>query len=152
VSVGNVDQNGVIAVLQHPDEANILERSEEGFVSLKADKGATAAQALARPPLPWINMTTWDDDPIPEQDWTVLNRFPRKQSALLSGEGAAGKSTLVLHLCAAHSVARDWLGVMPEPGPAIFIDAEDDQNVMHRRLAALTKYYGVSVRDMIEGG
>ena len=29
---------------------------------------------------------------------------------------------------------RDWLGTMPEPGPSLFIDAEDDEGVIHRRL------------------
>ena len=61
----------------------------------------------APPPLPWISIEDWDQIPVPEQDWIVRNRFPRKQCALFSGEGAAGKSTLQLQLCAAHSLARD---------------------------------------------
>jgi hypothetical protein len=103
-------------------------------------------------PSPWINMATWDTDPIPEQDWTVLNRFPRRQAVLFSGEGATGKSTVQLQHCAAHSLARDWLGTMPEPGPSIFIDAEDDEAVLHRRLAAIVRHYGVTFKELIEGG
>jgi RecA-family ATPase len=106
----------------------------------------------APPPLPWISIEDWDQIPVPEQDWIVRNRFPRRQCALFSGEGAAGKSTLQLQLCAAHSLARDWLGSMPEPGPSFFIDAEDDANVMHRRLAAVIKHYGVKFKDLIAGG
>jgi RecA-family ATPase len=41
---------------------------------------------------------------------------------------------------------------MPEPGPSFFIDAEDDANVMHRRLAAVIKHYGVKFKDLIAGG
>src|SRR5262249_52872008 len=104
------------------------------------------------PPLPFISMATWDTDPIPEQDWAVLNRIPRRQCVLFSGEGAAGKSTLQQQLSAATVLARDWLGTMPEPGPALFIDAEDDKDVMHRRLAAITKHYGVTFADLIKGG
>ena len=40
---------------------------------------------------------------------------PLRQAALLSGEGAAGKSIVLLHLCAAHALARDWLRTLPEP-------------------------------------
>ena len=66
-----------------------------------------------------------------------LTALPRRQCVLFSGEGAAGKSTVLLHLSAAHVLGRDWLGTMPAQGPAIFVDAEDDKDVMHRRLAAI---------------
>jgi RecA-family ATPase len=104
------------------------------------------------PPLPYVNMARWDSEPVPEQQWTVLNRIPRRQVALFSGEGAAGKSTIELHRSAAHALGRDWLGTMPEQGSTLFIDAEDDVGVMHRRLAAITKYYGVTFANLIAGG
>jgi RecA-family ATPase len=106
----------------------------------------------ASEPLPFIDMSRWDIEKVPEQDWTVLNRFPRRQTVLFSGEGSTGKSTIELQLCAAHALARDWLGTMPEPGPSIFIDAEDDEAVMHRRLAAIAKHYGATFADLISGG
>jgi AAA domain len=74
-------------------------------------------------PLPYINMSKWDDEPVPEQEWGVPNRFPLYQAAVLSGEGAGGKSTLALQLGVAHVLGRDWLGSLPEQGPAIVIDA-----------------------------
>jgi RecA-family ATPase len=103
-------------------------------------------------PLPWIDMSTWDDEPVPESEWAVLERIPLRQVTLFSGEGAAGKSTEQLHLSAAHVLARDWLGTTPEPGPAVFIDAEDDRKVLHRRLAAIVKHYGVTFKDLVDGG
>jgi RecA-family ATPase len=104
------------------------------------------------PPLSWISTATWDTIAVPEQDWIVRERFPRRQTALFSGEGSAGKSTLLLQLCAACAVARDWLGTVPEPGPTMFIDAEDDVDVIHRRLAAVVKHYGVSFKALDDGG
>ena len=104
------------------------------------------------PPLPYIDMSTWDTDPVPEQEWTVHNRIPRRHVTLFSGEGSAGKSTIDLHASAAHVLGRDWLGTMPEQGPAIFIDAEDDEGVMHRRLAAIAKHYGVTFSELIKSG
>jgi RecA-family ATPase len=113
-------------------------------------------RALATPPsrapLQWLDMSNWDNEPVPEQEWAVLNRIPLRQTALFSGEGAAGKSTIALQLCAAHALGRDWLGTMPEPGPAIFIDAEDDESVIHRRLAVIASHYQATFHDLIDGG
>jgi RecA-family ATPase len=92
-------------------------------------------------PLPYVNMSNWDNEPVPDQEWGVLNRFPLNQTAVFSGEGAGGKSTLALQLGVAHVLGRDWLGSMPELGPAIVIDAEDDTNVIHRRLAIIRDHY-----------
>jgi hypothetical protein len=90
-----------------------------------------------------IDIGEWDEQPLPEQEWAVDDRYPLRQTGLFSGEGGEGKSSVVLHLCAAHALGRDWLGVTPRPGPAIFIDAEDDALVLHRRCGALVQHYGV---------
>jgi RecA-family ATPase len=89
---------------------------------------------------------------VPQQEWTILNRIPRRQTALFSGQGAAGKSTIALHAAAAHVLGRDWLGSLPVIGPALFIDAEDDETVLHRRLASIIEYYGIKFADLISGG
>jgi RecA-family ATPase len=103
-------------------------------------------------PLAFVDMSNWDHEPVPTQDWAVLNRIPLRQCVLFSGEGAAGKSTVQLHLCSAHVLARDWLGTMPQPGPALYFDAEDDEPVIHRRLAAVCEHYKIKFADLIEGG
>jgi hypothetical protein len=103
-------------------------------------------------PLPFSNMSTWDNEPPPDQEWGVFNRFPMCETGLLSGEGAAGKSTVLLHLAVAHVLGRDWLGALPEKGPAIFLDCEDTENVIRRRLAAICNHYGVTFADLINGG
>src|SRR5262245_48128228 len=51
-----------------------------------------------QPPLPFIDMSNWDSEDVPQQQWTVFNRIPRRQVTLFSGEGAAGKSTIQLQL------------------------------------------------------
>jgi RecA-family ATPase len=116
------------------------------FATPTQDEGQTST------PLPYINMSNWDNEPVPDQDWTVANRIPRRQVALFTGEGAAGKSTVELHRSAAHVLGREWLGTLPEQGPALFIDVEDDKKVIHRRLAAITKHFGVTFADLIKGG
>jgi len=104
------------------------------------------------PQLPFIDMRAWDDCAVPEQDWVVRDRLPRRQTTLFSGEGAIGKSTTMLYLSAACALGRDWLGTCPVMGPALFIDAEDEEAVVHRRLASVVKHYDVRYADLIKGG
>ncbi len=111
---------------------------------------ATAGRKAAS--LPFINMSNWDNEAPPAREWAVPGRIPLRQTSLFSGEGAIGKSTVQLHECAAHALAREWLGVIPMPGPAIFLDAEDDPEEIWRRLAAIVRHYGVSFKDLINGG
>jgi len=100
------------------------------------------------PPLSFINFRDWDSESVPEQDWVVRDRLPRRQTALFSGEGAIGKSMTLLYLCSACALGRDWLGTVPEMGPALFIDAEDEEQVIHRRLAAIATHYQVRFKDL----
>jgi RecA-family ATPase len=111
-----------------------------------------AAAESATPPFPFINMSNWDHEPVPEQQWIVFGRIPRRQSVIFSGEGGVGKSIIQLHLSAATVLGRDWLGGTPEQGPALFIDCEDDQDVMHYRLAAIARHYDTCFTHLINGG
>jgi hypothetical protein len=120
----------------------------------REETGQERAPGEEPPPrrLTIINMSNWDSEPVPGQEWAVLDRFPLRQCALFTGEGSVGKSSTQLHLSAAHSLARDWLGTLPEPGPSIFVDAEDEDKVMHRRLKAIADHYNVTFKDLVEGG
>ena len=75
-------------------------------------------------------------DPIPPRDWAVRDRIPARNVSLLSGEGAIGKSILLLQLAASTVLARDWIG-MPEPGPVMYLSCEDDEAEVRRRLEAI---------------
>lgn len=76
-------------------------------------KGEQKDESEQPPPLPFIDMSKWDNETVPQQQWAVLNRIPLRQCVLFSGEGAAGKSTVELHRSAAHVLGRDWLGTLP---------------------------------------
>jgi RecA-family ATPase len=105
-----------------------------------------------QPPLPFIDMSRWDSEPVPDQEWTVPYKIPIQECAIFSGEGGAGKSMEGLHLCAAHTIGGSCWHSMPKQGPAIFIDAEDTEAVIHRRLAAVREHYRVTFADLIKGG
>lgn len=86
---------------------------------------------------------------VPPRRWLVPDRVPMAAHTLLSGDGAAGKTTILLQLC--HAVVRDtdWLGsIINEPGPVIFLTAEEDRDEIHRRLAAINAHTGSSFADL----
>jgi RecA-family ATPase len=78
----------------------------------------------------------------------VADRFPLRNVALFSGEGAVGKSILLMQLGAAHALARDWLQTLPEPGPFLYLNAEDEEDELHRRLAAVATHYNAPLADL----
>jgi RecA-family ATPase len=105
-----------------------------------------------RPPLTWIDMSSWDSEPVPKRGWLVRDRIPLRQPTLLSGEGAVGKSLLILHLLASTALGRDWLGFLPEPGGAWYFGAEDDADELHIRLSAIQSHFGVSFAELVRSG
>jgi RecA-family ATPase len=116
----------------------------------------TGAEATSTPPqrqpLQWLDMSNWDSEPVPQRQWAIRDRVPLNQAGLFSGEGGTGKSIIELMKNAAHVTGKDWLGSMPELGPAIYLGAEDDKDEIHIRLAAIAKHYDVTFRQLVEGG
>jgi RecA-family ATPase len=103
-------------------------------------------------PLQWLDMSSWDHDQVPERKWAIRDRVPLKQAGLFSGEGGTGKSIIELMKDVAHAAGKDWLGTLPEPGPAFYVGAEDGADEIHIRLAAIAKHYGVTFKELIDGG
>jgi RecA-family ATPase len=104
------------------------------------------------PPLPWLDMSKWDNEPVPARLWSIKDRVPLKQAGLFSGEGGTGKSIIELMKDTAHVTGKDWFGSLPEPGPAFYIGTEDEADELHRRLAVIAKHYSVTFGDLIKGG
>jgi RecA-family ATPase len=102
--------------------------------------------------LQWLDMAAWDHQPIPERKWAIRDRVPLRQAGLFSGEGGTGKSIIELQKNVAHVMGKDWLGSMPEVGPAIYIGAEDDADEIHIRLAAIARHYDVTFANLVAGG
>jgi RecA-family ATPase len=102
--------------------------------------------------LPFIDMTRWDDEEPPPREWAVLDRIPLLQTTLFSGEGSAGKSDIELHQCIAHVLGRDWLQTLPELGPAIFVECEDDERELRRRAACVLGHYQATFAEVVKSG
>ena len=123
----------------------------KAYVDLALHRSGSQSPA-PRSPLAWLDMATWDNIAVPEREWLVRDRIPVRQPTLLSGEGAVGKSLVVLHLLAATALGRDWLGLLPEPGPAWYIGAEDEARELHIRLSAIRRHYGVNYTELVATG
>jgi RecA-family ATPase len=103
-------------------------------------------------PLPWVDMSKWDREPIPKRKWAIRDRVPLNQAGLFSGEGGTGKSIIELMKDVSHVASKDWFSSLPEPGPAIYVGAEDDEVEIHIRLADIAKHYGVTFEQLIASG
>ena len=135
-----------------PDYDTISEGMNEDPTYDIAAGNPDIAAATALPKVPWLVMSSFDSAPLPEREWAIKDRVPLKQAGLFSGEGGTGKSIIELQKNVAHVMGRDWLGSLPEPGPAFYIGAEDDKNEIHIRLAAIAKHYGATFKDLVGGG
>lgn len=132
----------------------------ERVSSLRANDNGGGPSAFRAPPTPsqktdepltLLDISNWDEVEVPQRDWAVRDRIIRRAVTLLSGEGGVGKSILTLQLCCAHVLARDWFGSLPEPGPAIYLDAEDDEAELHFRLDAVRAHLDVTFKELDDG-
>ncbi len=101
-------------------------------------------------PLAAIDPAAWAGVAVPRREWIVQNLIPAHTVTLLTGDGAAGKTTLALQLAAARSLDRDWIGTMPSPGRTLVLSAEDDADELHRRMDAIRAHYDAAWSDLAD--
>lgn len=98
-----------------------------------------------------IALAQWDTRPLPPRDWTVKNRFLRRNVSILSGEGGTGKSLIMLQLAVAQILGRDWLRSVPEKGRVTIINCEEEEKEIVRRLRPILDHYGASFAEIDRG-
>ena len=74
--------------------------------------------------------------------------IPDKTVTLVSGDGGVGKSLLFEQLAIAVATGGESIGTSPEPGPVIFVSAEDDLDELHRRTAVITNARGLDLAEL----
>jgi RecA-family ATPase len=100
-------------------------------------------------PVVFVSAASWEGKTIPSLRWTVRQRILKGNVAILSGDGAIGKTTIALQLAAAVSRGTDWLGaVIEEGGPALFFSAEEPADEIHRRMAMIVEHQGIGFPDI----
>ena len=114
---------------------------------------ARAEQPPPKPqPLPFIDMSKWDDSEPPPIEWTIPDRVPRGQVGLFSGIGGTGKTTIEMMRDAAHVLGLPWYDMVPTQGPAIYVSTEDPEKVLRIRLTAIARHYGTTFAHLIKQG
>ncbi len=145
----------------HDRQERIIDRLADDIGASRAGANQTppdaapptaAPQKAAPAALHWLNMSNWDNEPVPERQWAIRDRVPLNQVGLFSGEGGTGKSIIELMKNVAHVMGLDWLGSLPELGPAFYIGTEDEADELHIRLAMIAKHYRVSFEELVKGG
>jgi hypothetical protein len=116
------------------------------------EQSGAGPKSSVAPPIKWLDMSNWDNEPRPEREWAIPDRVPLRQAGLFSGGGGAGKSILEIMKDVAHVTGKDWLHSLPVPGPAIYLGAEDDEKEIHIRFYDIAAHYGVTFRELIDGG
>lgn len=126
-----------------PDLDDLIDRARA-----KWDKPDAAGKQSKPPGLIRLELARYDTEPIPEREWGVRDRFPRRNVCLLSGEGGVGKSILLLQLGVAHVLGRDWLRSMPEQGPVVAVNCEDEGDELARRLDPILRSHHAGFGDV----
>jgi AAA domain-containing protein len=145
------------------EERDRLERAKQGLrlavpdtppPASEEDYGAQPPPAEAGPSnlveLPVISAAGFADIAPPERRWIVKDMIPDRTVTIVAGDGGGGKTTLMLQLAAAIAGTRPWLGHNPDPGPVLVVTAEDDEEEIHRRLAAIAKGLTVELSDLAD--
>lgn len=115
------------------------------YIHATGGDAGVAGDALG---LHFLSMPDLQGKPVPEREWAVANRIPARNVTLFSSEGGLGKTLVALHLAVAQVLGREWLGALPTPGPVIVVNAEDEADELHRRIADINAHYGTGFSDL----
>lgn len=86
---------------------------------------------------PVINPADWQGKPIPVREWVVADWLPCRVVSMVSGEGGAGKSTMLLQLAVACATDDLWFGLKVKPCKVLIVACEDEPDELMRRLNAI---------------
>lgn len=89
-----------------------------------------------------------DGKPVPQRQWLVHDLVPMKTVTLFGGDGGTGKSLAALQLAVSAATGRAWLNEAVPKGRAIFLSAEDDDDELHFRLAAICRAMNLRLSDL----
>ena len=121
-------------------------RAKAHAIVAATKKTKVAPNAAAR--VRMVNPAEWEGKQAPPRKWIVENYIPDGTVTLLYADGGTGKSYLKLQLAIARAVAREWIGLMPEPGRTLVLSTEDDITEMWRRIEGMLPFFGARMADL----
>lgn len=90
----------------------------------------------------------WAGRAPPPMRWRIPGLVPDGAVTMLSGDGAAGKTTLLQQFVTAAAAGRPTIGLHVEPCKALLIACEDEADELHRRQVAMNASMGVDMADL----
>jgi RecA-family ATPase len=117
----------------------------------RAAKRANRPPRDAEPPerlAMWFRAAVWAGRPVPPREWHVADLIPARTVTMLGGDGGTGKSLVALMLACSTALGRPWLRRAVRQGGALYLSAEDDDDELHRRVAAILTAEGASFADL----
>ena len=101
----------------------------------------------------WVDTTAPDAEAIPQRPWIVPSYLMRGSVSVLSGQGAGGKSSLVVGWTIALATGQAINGFAPyAPTRVVNYNTEDDQDEQRRRYSAALiaqKTTGAEIADRV---
>lgn len=85
-------------------------------------------------------------------DWAVENTFLSETVGLISGNGGAGKSTLMMQLATCATLGLPWLGMAVKPARALMLACEDDRRIVRLRQRWINRGLGRDMADVLDAG
>jgi RecA-family ATPase len=120
-------------------------------VSFNASVRTSADNSETAPKLHMVAASSFAGAEAPARSWLVRDLIPDRTVTMLSGDGGVGKSLLAIQLGVAVAAGRNgWIGVSPDPGPVLYVSAEDDLEEIHRRLEDVVTGHDVALGDLTD--
>lgn len=85
-------------------------------------------------------------------DWAVQDLFRIGSVGLISGNGGAGKSTLMMQLATCAVLGLPWLGYAVKPMKALMLACEDDREIVRLRQRWINRALGRDMEDVLDAG
>lgn len=104
--------------------------------------------ALPVPPWRVVPLDDLDGAETQPQAWHWEGLIPSRALTLLGAHGGTGKSTLALMLGVAVAMGVPFFGARTRRAPVVFFSAEDDADVLRRRMVQITRLMGARVDEL----
>ncbi len=118
-----------------------------------ADLLRTLTDAALNPPVetfPIADLAAWANTTPEPKRFVMAGFIPEHEVTLFTGAGGTNKSTFGLQLAACSAIGLPMLGVSVQPGPALYVTAEDEDRENHWRLVKIAAAIGTSL-DRLAG-
>lgn len=87
-------------------------------------------------------------EPVPQR-WVAEGRIPAGDVTILSGNGGSGKTEIATQLLVSVAAGLgDWLGCVIEPGPALFLSCEEQEDNVRDRVERICKHRCIDPYDL----